>query len=67
MSHSKSSVSESRADAGQAGLVSAELPVGAATRSLVGVTFSVGDNEDSAPGTEPQARPQAEQKLVVES
>lgn len=51
----------------EAGLEAAGLPVGAAIRSLAGVTLSVGDRKDSAPGTEPQVRPQAEQKSVVES
>lgn len=51
----------------EAGLEAAGLPVGAAVRSLAGVTLSVGDREGSAPGTKPQVRPQAEQKSVVES
>lgn len=61
MSHSQNSVSKSSV-AGRSGVSSASRRARGAISHLVGLAHSVGDKEDSAPGKEPQVRPQADKK-----
>lgn len=57
-----------RAGQTRVGLESAWCQLGEAfVSAAVGITLSVRDTEDSAPGKEPQVRAQAEQKSAMES